>query len=348
MKKSAFGVTKRGEPVTLYRLENKAGASVELLDYGATVRALQVPDKNGRMTDVVLGFDSIDGYEKNEAYLGAFIGRYANRIGGARFVLEENGESRAYRVTANEKNRCLHGGAQGFDKCMYEVTEEGDAFVFSRLSPDGEEGFPGNLSVRVAYRLTEENALEISYLATTDRKTVINLTNHSYFNLNGAGNILNHTLMIDAASITETDENFNITGNLLPVCGTPFDFREKKTVGRDIKNDHAQLRYGSGYDHNFVLNGQGFRRIASLEGDESGIVMDVFTDMPGVQFYAANFLAGGPVGKGGRVHENHGALCLETQNYPDAPNQKSFPCAVLSPGSVYETRTTYAFSVAKR
>ena len=348
MKKSAFGVTKRGEPVTLYRLENRAGASVELLDYGATVRTLQVPDKHGRMTDVVLGFDSIDGYEKNEAYLGAFIGRYANRIGGARFALEENGESREYRITANEKNRCLHGGAQGFDKRMYEVTEEGNSLVFSRLSPDGEEGFPGNLSVRVAYRLTEENALEIRYLAKTDRKTVVNLTNHSYFNLNGAGSVLDHNLMIDAAFLTETDESFNITGNLLSVSCTPFDFREKKPVGRDIGNDHAQLRYGSGYDHNFVLNGQGFRRIASLEGDQSGIVMDVFTDMPGVQFYAGNFLAGGPLGKGGRVHERRDALCLETQNYPDAPNQKSFPSAVLSPREVYETRTTYAFSAAKR
>jgi aldose 1-epimerase len=337
MLRKGFGVTQNGEPVSLYRLENASGAYAEILDYGATLRTLTVPDATGKLTDVVLGFDDIAGYEKNTAYIGAFIGRYANRIGGARFTL--NGKE--YCVSANEKNRCLHGGVRGFDKHIYAAREENGALVFTRLSPDGEEGFPGNLQVRVTYRLTRDNALEIEYEAESDAPTVVNLTNHSYFNLNGAGDILHHTLMLDADYITEVDKNFNITGKLLPVSGTPFDFKAEKTVGKDIEAEDEQLRFGAGYDHNFVLNGRGFRRAAILTGDRSGIRMEVFTDTPGVQLYTSNFL--NAVGKNGDIYKNHSALCLETQNFPDAPNQKSFPSAVLLPNVTYRTRTVYRF-----
>lgn len=339
MVKKDFGVTQNGEPVSLYRLENASGAYVEILDYGATLRSLAVPDANGKLTDVVLGFDDIADYEKNTAYIGAFIGRYCNRIGGARFTL--NGKE--YCVSANEKNRCLHGGVRGFDKHIYAAREENGALVFTRLSHDGEEGFPGNLKVRVTYRFDRENALEIDYEAESDAPTVVNLTNHSYFNLNGAGDILCHTLMLDADFITEVDKNFNITGKLFPVSGTPFDFKTEKTVGKDIEAENEQLRFGAGYDHNFVISGRGFRRAAILTGDQSGIRMEVLTDAPGVQFYTANFLNSAPVGKNGQIYKNRSALCLETQNFPDAPNQKSFPSAVLLPNVTYRTRTVYRF-----
>ncbi|MCE5235262.1 MAG: aldose epimerase family protein [Clostridiaceae bacterium] len=339
MAKRGFGVTKNGEAVTLYRLENKAGACAEFINYGAALRSLRVPDARGELTDVVLGFGDVAGYENNEAFIGAFIGRYANRIGGARFSLA----GQEYRLDANEPGRCLHGGSLGFDKRMYAANEENGALVFTRVSPDGEQGFPGNLKVRVACRLTEGNALELSYEAETDRPTVVSLTNHSYFNLNGGGDVLKHTLFIDADSITEVDENFNVTGELLPVCGTPFDFRTEKPVGKDILSEHEQLRRGLGYDHNFVLNGGSFRHAASLVGDMSGIRMEVFTDAPGLQLYSANFLGGVPAGKNGAVYKNRGALCLETQNFPDAPNHKNFPNAVLLPGETYRTRTVYAY-----
>lgn len=339
MLEKEFGFTKSGEAVTLYRLENALGAYMELLSYGATLRALAVPDARAELTDVVLGFDDVAGYESNKAYVGASIGRYANRIGGARFVID----GREYRVRENEPNRCLHGGPLGFDKRMFDAREENGALVFTRVSPHGEEGFPGSLNVRVAYRLTDENALEIAYEAQTDRPTVVSLTNHSYFNLNGAGDILRHLLFIDADRIAEVDEGFNATGRLLPVAGTPFDFCAAKPVGRDIGAQNAQLRYGAGYDHNFALLGAGFRRAASLVGDRSGIRMEVFTDAPGMQLYTANYLSGAPTGKNGRVYENRDALCLETQNFPDAPNQSAFPNAVLLPGQIYRTKTEYRF-----
>ncbi len=334
-----FGVTQNGETVSLYRLENESGAYAEFLDYGATLRSLVVPDAKGKLTDVVLGFDDLGGYENNAAYIGAFIGRYANRIGGARFTLS----GKEYCVSANEKNRCLHGGMRGFDKQMYTVEEDNGAIVFTRVSPDGEEGFPGNLHVRVTYRFCRGNALEIEYEAESDKETVVNLTNHSYFNLNGTGDILRHTLMLDADFITEVDSNFNITGKLLPVSNTPFDFKAEKTVGKDINAENEQLRFGGGYDHNFVLNKYGFRRAAELAGDISGIRMEVLTDAPGIQLYTANFLNGAPVGKKGQIYKNRSALCLETQNFPDAPNQKSFPSAVLLPNGTYRTRTAYRF-----
>ncbi|HWR18209.1 MAG TPA: aldose epimerase family protein [Clostridia bacterium] len=334
-----FGVTQNGETVSLYRLENEFGTYAEFLDYGATLRSLALPDATGKLTDVVLGFDDIIGYEKNTAYIGAFIGRYANRIGGARFTLS----GKEYCVSANEKNRCLHGGMRGFDKHMYAVGEDNGAIVFTRVSPDGEEGFPGNLHVRVTYRLRRDNALEIEYEAESDVETVVNFTNHSYFNLNGTGDILHHALWIDADYITEVDNNFNITGKLLPVSNTPFDFNVEKIIGKDIEVENEQLRFGGGYDHNFVLNKYGFRRAAVLTGDVSGIRMEVFTDAPGVQLYTANFLNGTPVGKNGQIYKNRSALCLETQNFPDAPNQKSFPSAVLVPNGAYRTRTVYRF-----
>ncbi len=343
MQTRTFGFTAGGEEVALYRLESARGAYVELLNYGATVRALCVPDKRGELIDTVLGYDDMEGYERREGYLGAFIGRYANRIGGARFSLKENGRTREYRLPENEPGRCLHGGVRGFDKRMYEVQAENGALTFFRVSSHGEEGFPGNLKVSVTYRLTEENALEISYAAQTDMPTVLNLTNHSYFNLDGAGDVLLHTLFLDADLIAETDETFNVTGRFLSVEGTPFDFRAQKPVGRDIDKGNAQLLYGGGYDHNFVLNGAGFRRVALLAGEKSGVTMEVLTDAPGLQFYCGNFLDGGR-GKDGRVHAKRSALCLETQNFPDAPNQSAFPSAVLLPGETYRTRTTYAFS----
>lgn len=334
---SGFGYTKDGEPVLSYTLENGSGMRAELLSYGATLRSLSVPDGSGGLTDVVLGYDTVAEYERNDGFVGASIGRMGNRVGGAEFSLG----GRTYSLAANDGRNHLHGGPRGFDKRLWRAEQGPDHVRFSRLSPDGEEGYPGNLSVSVTYTLTADNSLRISYDADTDADTIVNLTNHSYFNLNGGGSALGHILSINAELFTELGEGTLPTGRILPVEGTPLDFRQPKALGRDIDVPCPQLALGGGYDHNFVLSS---RSAARVRGDKSGIVMGIYTDMPGVQLYSANFLSPRN-GKGGRELGPRYALCLETQLFPNAMNCYGFPSPVLHRGEHLHSETVYAFSL---
>ena len=333
-----FGLTRRGEEVKAYTITNEIGASVTLLDYGATVQALLIPDKDDVLTDVVLGYDTVAEYEAGTAYLGATIGRVGNRLGGARFSL--NGTE--HRLADNAGGNCLHGGLRGFDKYVWqaEIADE-RAVRFFRLSPDGEEHFPGNLEVSVTFLLTDDCALIITYDAVSDADTLVNLTNHSYFDLSGCGKAMEQTLFLNAVSFLELGDGTLPTGRQLSIAGTPFDFRTPKQVGRDIDADDAQLRAGGGYDHNFCLSGP---YAAMLESRATGIRMEVFTDLPGVQLYTANFL-GSQTGKGGRRMHDRGAVCLETQLWPNAMNCWGFPSPVLRAGQHLSTTTTYQFSL---
>ncbi len=335
-----FGLTRAGEEVMAYTITNSCGAGAVLLDYGATVQSLLVPDRDGRLTDVVLGYDSVAGYEAGAAFIGATIGRVGNRIGGARFSL--NG--REYALAKNDGENTLHGGSRGFDRYVWQA-EIVDALSvrFSRLSPDGEENFPGNLQVSVRFTLDEACALHIVYDAVSDADTLVNLTNHSYFDLSGCGRAMEQTLRLNAERFLELGPGTLPDGTILPVAGTPFDFRISKPVGRDIDADDAQLRAGGGYDHNFCLSGG---HAATLESAVTGIRMDTYTDLPGVQLYSGNFLGDQP-GKGGRKTHNRGAVCLETQLYPNAMNCWGFPSPVLRAGQRLHSETCYAFSVVK-
>ncbi len=332
-----FGALADGTAVTAYTLENSRGMAVTVLDYGATVQALLVPDKTGALVDVALGYDTAAEYETGDGFLGSAIGRVGNRIGGARFSL--NGVE--YTPAKNDGENCLHGGIKGFDKRMWTAAVKDDALVFSRRSPDGEEGFPGNLDVTITYGLTEDGALTIAYDAVSDKDTLLNLTNHTYFNLNGGGSALDHELRINAERFCENDGGCLPTGKLLDVEGTPFDFREAKPIGRDIGADCEQLRRGSGYDHCYVLAG---RTAAVLYSAESGIEMTVVTDMPGMQLYTANGL-GRRTGKNGRTMDVRGAVCLETQLFPNGMNCWSFPSPVLRAGAKAHTETSYRFGL---
>lgn len=333
----AFGSLSDGTEVTAARMTNANGGSVTILDYGATVQSLLVPDKNGVPVDVVLGYDTAAEYEQGGCYFGATIGRVGNRIGGARFSL--NGQTCV--LAQNNGENHLHGGIRGFDKHMWRMAEQDGKLVCERFSPDGEEGYPGNLSVRVTFELTEKNALRIRYDADTDRDTLVNLTNHSYFNLDGGGSALRHRLRLYAERFCENDESCLPTGRLLRVEGTPFDFRREKEIGADINEGDIQLRRFGGYDHNYVLSGP---CAAVLSGAESGICMSVETDLPGVQLYTSNGLTE-QRGKGGRIMGPHGAVCLETQLFPNAMNCWGFPSPVLRAGTHLFSETAYIFSV---
>lgn len=332
-----FGALSTGEVVTAYRIETSLGASVTLIDYGAAVQSLLVPDARGGLTDVVLGYDSAAEYQRNNGHLGATIGRHGNRIGGAAFSLG----GKVYQLAANNGPNHLHGGTRGFDKYLWQADCGEDFVRFSRLSPDGEENYPGDLAVCVTYTLTGDNTLRIVYDADTSADTVVNLTNHSYFNLAGGGSALGTELLIHAQRFTELGEGTLPTGRILPVEGTPLDFRRFKPIGRDIGADCEQLRLGGGYDHNFVLSG---RHAACARSTASGIQMDVYTDMPGVQLYSANGLSARP-GKGGRVMAEYFAFCLETQLFPNAMSCYGFPSPVLRAGCHLHSETDYAFSV---
>ncbi len=332
-----FGTTAGGQAVTAYTLTNSAGAAVTVLDYGATIQALRVPRSGGGLTDVVLGYDTMAGYETGDGYVGATIGRVGNRIGGAAFSL---GGVR-YELAKNDGNNHLHGGVRGFDKMMWRAESHENALACARLSPDGEEGYPGNLKVTVTFVLTEDNALSIAYDADTDRDTLVNLTNHSYFNLHGGGSVLDHRLQVFAERFCENDSGCLPTGKLLPVEGTPFDFRTAKAIGQDIGADCEQLRRGGGYDHNFALAG---RTAAVLYDPDSRILLSVETDMPGMQVYTANSLTPRS-GKGGRPMERRGAVCLETQLYPNAMKCYGFPSPVLRAGQHLHSETVYRFAV---
>ena len=335
-----FGTTKDGQAVTAYQLVNSNGMKAVILNYGCILQSLFVPDRSGRLVDVVLGYNTIQEYEENNGYLGAFIGRVGNRIGRGEFELGGT----LYHVATNDRGNHLHGGINGFNKKMYDAQINGDELVFSRISTDGEEGYPGKLLSTVRYRLGDDNDLHISYSAISDKDTLFNPTNHSYFNLSGGGTVLGHELSICADHFCEADENCLPTGRLIPVDGTPFDFREAKSVGLDILADDEQLRRGNGYDHNFCLSDTAdFKRVACLYAKDTGIEMCCSSNMPGVQLYTANGLTTRP----GKVRElgRRDALCLETQFWPDAIHHPDFPSAVLRAGVNFVSQTVYRFTI---
>jgi aldose 1-epimerase len=347
IKKQAFGMTDSGEPVEIYTLTNANGLEARIMTYGGTVVSLKVPDRHGKLGDVVLGYETLDGYLKNSPYFGAIIGRYGNRIGKARFSL--NGKE--YTLPKNNGENTLHGGLKGFGKVVWRGKEvkskDGIGLSLSYVSKDGDEGFPGNLTVTVVYTLTNNNELKIEYTATTDKATVVNLTHHSYFNLAGEGGILNHELIIDASRFTPVDSGLIPTGELRSVKGTPMDFTQATVIGARIDQQDEQLTLGRGYDHNWVLNNRtgGLAIAARVYEPGSGRVMEVSTTEPGMQFYSGNFLDGSITGKGGQVYKQRYGLCLETQHFPDSPNKPGFPSTVLKPGQKYKTTTIYKFSV---
>lgn len=349
VERSDFGTLEDGRAVHLFTLTNEQGTEIKITNYGGIVTSLKVADKEGELGDVVLGFDDLEGYlQEGVPYFGAIIGRYGNRIANAQFELD--GET--YQLAANDGPNHLHGGEKGFDKRLWDAesfeNEDGTGVRLQYLSEDGEEGYPGNLSVEVTYTLTNDDELKIDYTATTDKATVVNLTNHSYFNLAGHdhGTILDHRVMIDADEFLPVDETLIPTGEFRSVEDTPFDFTKPTLVGRRINKDNEQIARGQGYDHCWVLNGEmgEMRQVATVHEPASGRFMEVFTTEPGIQFYTGNFLDGSLSGKGA-TYSHRSGLCLETQHYPDSPNQPDFPSTVLRPGETYSTQTTYKFSV---
>jgi aldose 1-epimerase len=344
-----FKQTIDGKQTDLFVLKNSSGASVAITNFGGRIAGLHVPDTSGSLTDVVVGFDHVAGFAApTDAYYGATVGRFANRIANGRFTLE----GKEYVLPINNGPNSLHGGTKGFSSVVWEVKNaSGSELVLSYQAADGEQGYPGNVSVEVSFSWTEQNTLRIAYRATTDQTTVLNLTNHAYFNLNGegSGTILNHRLHINADRFTPVDKNLIPTGELAPVAGTPFDFKTPATIGERIESDHEQMRFGGGYDHNYVLNkkGTGLSHAATATGDKSGIKLEVYTDQPGMQLYAGNFMKGENTFKSGAKDDYRTAFCLETQHFPDAPNQPSFPSVVLSPGEEFHSVTEYRFAVVK-
>ena len=350
--KTPFGTTPDGD-VDLFSLKNKNGMEVKITNFGGIITSVIVPDKNGKMADVVLGFDSLTQYLEPHPYFGAIIGRYGNRIANGKFKLD-NAVANEYTLVKNNGENHLHGGVKGFDKVIWEAKkvhyENKIGVEMTYTSPDMEEGYPGNLEVVVQYALNNDNQLSIAYQANSDKKTLCNLTNHSYFNLAGEGNetILNHELTVNADLMTPTDEGLIPTGELQSVKGTPFDFEYATTIGKRIDEDNQQLKNGNGYDHNFVLNKRkNDERAAALFDPENGRFMEVFTSEPGLQIYTANFLNGSLAGKSGKPYLKRGAVCLETQHFPDSPNQPSFPSTTLEAKKLYSSLTIYKFSVRK-
>jgi aldose 1-epimerase len=343
-----WGQSPDGQPVELYTLTNANGMEARIMTYGGVLVSLKVPDRAGKLADVVLGFDNLAGYLQKppEPHFGALIGRYGNRIGNASFTLD----GIHYTLPKNDGQNTLHGGTRGFDKVVWQAKPVGNNGVqLSYLSKDGDQGFPGNLSVTVVYTLTDKNELKIDYSATTDKDTVVNLTNHSYFNLagEGVGDVLGHMVTINADRFTAVDKGLIPTGELRSVAGTPFDFRTPHTIGERINANDEQLTYGHGYDHNFVLNrtGSGLRLAARVVEPKSFRVLEVLTTEPGLQFYTGNQLDGSIHGKGGASYGSHAAFCMETQHFPDSPNKPSFPSTELKPGATYHTTTVFRFSL---
>ena len=347
-----FGTLDDGREVTLYRLENNNGASVEIMDLGATIVSLNVTDRTGNIGDIALGFDNPGQYLTDSPYFGSIVGRYANRIAEGRFSID--GET--YELATNNGPNHLHGGIVGFDKRLWNSLPyekaSGAGIRFTLDSEDGDEGYPGRLSVEVDYFFDDDNRLSVEYIATTDKKTVVNLSQHTYFNLGGhdAGTIAGHELMLNAAHYTPVDSTLIPTGEIAPVADTPFDFSTPTEIGSRIDDEHEQLKFGLGYDHNWVLNDNSdddaLHLAATLYSPESGRRMKVLTDQPGIQFYAGNFLDGSISGKGGIVYEHRNGLCLETQHFPDSPNQANFPSTLLEPGDQYRTTTVFEFDIA--
>lgn len=349
--KQEFGKTSAGESVDIYTLENANGVKARITNFGGTIVSLTTPDRTGKFGDVLHGFDSLDGYTGDHPHFGTLIGRYGNRIGKAKFALDGN----TYQLAVNNGENHLHGGAKGFGRKVWTAKElEGpDASIeLKYLSKDGEENYPGNLDTTVVYRLTADNALEIHYTATTDKKTVVNLTNHAYFNLAGEGDVLAHEVQINASKFTPVDRGLIPTGELKPVDKTPFDFRKPTAIGARInETKDQQIEFGGGYDHNWVLDREADGKMflaARVTEPKSGRIMEVMTMEPGLQFYTGNFLDGTIRGKGGVVYNKRSAFCMETQHFPDSPNKPNFPSVVLEPGKQYHTATAYRFSADRK
>lgn len=343
-----FGELQNGTPVSMYTLTNIKGATMKVINYGGIIVSLEVPDKQGNLVDVVLGYDSLAAYEKRNPFFGALVGRYGNRIGKGKFTLD----GKEYDLVKNNNGNHLHGGTKGFDKVIWDIEEvpsdEGVALKLSYLSKDMEEGYPGNLDVEVIYTLTDDNTIKFDYKATTDKKTIVNLTQHTYFNLNsGKTDILSHELVLHADKFIVVDESLIPTGEIRSVANTPMDFRKATKIGERINADHEQIRFGRGYDHTWVINGQELKLAAEVYEPASGIEMTVHTTEPGVQFYSGNFLDGSLTGKSNVRYNQRMGFCLETQHFPDSPNKSNFPSVVLEPGQEYSTLTTYKFSVRK-
>lgn len=350
MTKAPFGKLADGTAVDIYTLANSKGFEARITNYGGIVVSLKTPDKAGKLDDVVLGFDKLDDYLKTHPFFGALAGRYANRIAKGQFKLGD----KTYKLFVNNGPNSLHGGKVGFDKKLWTAKDVSKAdaagLELNYLSKDGEEGYPGNLNVTVTYWVTNDNELKIDYLATTDKETVLNVTNHSYFNLAGAGNgdILKHEVMINADNVTAVDETLIPTGEIKAVAGTPLDFTKPMAIGARIDDTKdQQMVYGKGYDHNYVLNAKGdtVALAARVTEPTTGRVLEVLTDQPGVQLYTGNFLDGTLTGKGGKVYPRRSGFCLETQHYPDSPNHPNFPTTVLKPGQQYKSTTVFKFSV---
>jgi aldose 1-epimerase len=351
IRKQSFGKTASGEAIDLYSLSNKKGMEVSITNFGATIVTLRVPDRDGKTADVVLGFDTLEGYESGKSYFGATVGRYANRIGGGTFSID----GKTYTLPKNNGNNTLHGGIVGFNKKVWKAREiaskDGASLELSYLSPDGEEGFPGNLSVKVVFTVpVDRNELKIDYAATTDKDTVLNLSNHSYFNLTGEGNgdILDHVMTLHAKQVTPVDKTLIPTGELRDVAGTPMDFNTATAIGKRINDNYEQLVFGKGYDHNWVIarpgSGSGLTIAAVAYDPKSGRTLEVLTSEPGVQFYSGNFLDGSAKGKGGKAYGQRAAFCLETQHFPDSPNHPNFPSTLLKPGAAFHAETMFRFS----
>lgn len=347
-----FGTLPDGRKTTLYSLVNAHGARADICDYGAIVVRLLVPDREGRLDDVVLGYNRVEDYVHATPYFGAVVGRYGNRIAHGRFTLD----GRTYPLVINDKPGgvpChLHGGTVGFDKVLWTVrpspADRRQSLVLQYVSKDGEEGYPGNLDVTVTYTLDDDHALRIDYRATTDKPTPVNLTQHSYFNLKGEGrgDVLGHVMTIHGAQVAEVNAGMIPTGRLLPVTGTPLDFTRPRVIGERVNDSHEQLRFGRGYDHTWVLDKTSGRMAlaATVDEPESGRRLEVLTEEPGVQFYGGNFLDGSNIGKRGQPYQHRHGFCLETQHFPDSPNQPAFPSTILRPGETYRTSTVYRFS----
>jgi len=351
IQRSVFGKMADGQEVHLYKLTNANGMQVAITNYGGRIVSILAPDRNGKMADVVLGFDNLSDYMKYNTYFGALVGRYANRIGGAQFTLD----GKVYHLPVNNGPNSLHGGIKGFDKRVWtakEIPGDEPGLELTYLSKDGEEGYPGNLKATVVYTLTKDNSIKIDYSATTDKDTVINLTNHSYFNLagEGNGNVLKQVLWIHSDEITPVNATQIPTGKIMKVDGTPFDFRKPTPIGARINEDNPQLKIGKGYDINYILDrkGPGLELAARAYDPESGRELEVYTTEPGIQFYSGNFLDGSIPGKGGAKYGGRAAFCLETQHYPDSPNHPSFPTTELKPGQTFHQVTVFKFATTSQ
>jgi aldose 1-epimerase len=354
MRRAPFGRTADGQPVELFTLTNAHRIEVRLTNYGGIITSLKTPDRSGRFDDIVLGYDSLNGYLHNSPYFGAIVGRYGNRIAKGRFTLDGT----TYRLAVNNGPNSLHGGIRGFDKVVWTAepfrTDSTEGVALEYTSADMEEGYPGTLRARVTYTLTDDNRLIVDYQATSDKPTPVNLTQHSYWNLAGDGSrdILAHVLTINADSMTPVDSTLIPTGEISPVAGTPFDFRTPMPIGARIdQRQNTQIRYGGGYDHNFVLNRSGAAadslvHAAHVAEPSTGRTLDIFTTEPGIQLYSGNFLDGTITGKARHIYKYRYGFALETQHYPDSPNHPNFPSTILSPGQQYKSRTVFAFGVA--